>query len=159
MSLSFNHLCHAVRDMDEALKIYDNLWGLKVFKRLETPGAGRIMVIIPIGHSFIELVQPTREEGDLAGFLRERGPGIQHICLTASEGEREIERLRSQGAEVKEAPSRPGAPYKRWHLQPSSTHGVEIELVEEAFLDHLGFKTAPQNRGPIVALTHVHQAV
>jgi methylmalonyl-CoA/ethylmalonyl-CoA epimerase len=49
------------------------------------------------GEAAIELVEPTSETSPVASFLK-RGGGMHHVCYVAKHLDRELVRLRTQGA-------------------------------------------------------------
>jgi methylmalonyl-CoA/ethylmalonyl-CoA epimerase len=49
------------------------------------------------GEAAIKLVEPTSETSPVASFLK-RGRGMHHVCYVAKNLDRELVRLRTQGA-------------------------------------------------------------
>ena len=90
------------------------------------------MVMLPIGESKIELLEPTEKSSPISKFLDKRGEGVHHICFRVENIEKKIKALKKVGLEVLEEVSKSGYKgQKVVFLHPKSTNGVLIELVEE----------------------------
>lgn len=161
MITRFSHFGHAVKSIDEVLPIYEKLWGLRVKNRASFPDDATANAMLPIGQNYIELLQPTSSEGSLARFIGQRGEGMYHLSWVVDNVDKEIQSLRSKGAQVAETPPQKNLATKRGWIHPRSTRGLLIELVDEALLAGLGHQPEQgrQRGSPIVALTHVHHVV
>ena len=127
-----HHIAIAVRDIDEALKVYRDALGLEVEGVREIPEQGVRVAFLPVGEAHIELVQPLSAEGGVARFLEKRGEGLHHICLKVRDIEKALEELSQAGVRLIDESPRLGAyGHKMAFIHPKSLHGVLLELYEE----------------------------
>ena len=82
MIRGMDHIGIAVTSIEEARRLYEAL-GLEVEEIEEVPSEGVRVAMIPCGGTRIELLEPTREDSPVAGFLAKRGPGVHHVCLAS----------------------------------------------------------------------------
>ena len=79
----------------------------------------------------LELLDATRGDSPIAGFLDKRGPGIHHLAFEVNDLEREMESVRALGIRLLADAPKPGADQTRIvFLHPKDTAGVLVELVE-----------------------------
>lgn len=161
MITRFSHFGHAVKSIDEVLPVYEKLWGLRPSSRKALAEDAAENAMLPVGQNYIELLQPTSQQGPLSGFIRERGEGMYHLSWVVDDVEKEVQSLRSKGAQVAVTPPRTNLPCQRGWIHPRSTMGLLIELVDEKLLAHLGHlpKEGPQPGSLVLAMTHVHHVV
>jgi methylmalonyl-CoA/ethylmalonyl-CoA epimerase len=125
------HVGIAVRSIEEARHFWEAL-GLRVEHVEEVPQEGVRVAMIPCGASRIELLEPTREDSPIAGFLAKRGPGIHHLCLHSDDVAADDRRLREQGYTLlREAPTRGAGDSAVQFVHPKSAGGVLVEIAEE----------------------------
>ena len=69
MIRKINHIGIAVKNIEEAIKLYTQALGLKVTD-IETVEEHKVKIaMIPVGESKIELLEPTHPEGNLARYI------------------------------------------------------------------------------------------
>jgi len=124
-----DHLGIAVRDLDEATRIYTAL-GLKVERVTEVPEQKVRVAFISVGESTIELVQPTSNNSPVARYLEARGEGMHHLALEVDDIEGALAELSACGVRLVDKAPRQGAEGRIAFLHPRSTGRVLIELVE-----------------------------
>ena len=126
------HVGIAVRSIEEARRFWEAL-GLVVDHIEEVPHEGVRVAMIPCGTSRIELLEPTRDDSPIAGFLAKRGPGIHHLCLESDDVVADDARLREQGYTLlREQPTRGAGGSAVQFVHPKSAGGVLVELAQEA---------------------------
>ncbi len=128
-----DHVVIATTDLEDALKKWEHAVGLTEDKTLDHPlGAGFRAARLPIGESFLELVQPDGETGRFAEQVAERGEGLYSISVEVEDLDEAVTHLRTNGATVSDPePSIwPGARLAR--INAGSTHGVSIQLIERS---------------------------
>jgi len=131
MIQKIDHIGVAVSDLDEALKLYRDILGLKVEKTEDF--GGMKIAFIPIGDTEFELLQPTDPNGALAKFLEKRGEGIQHIALRVDDVAKSLEELKAKGLRVIDEKPRPGAGGASIaFFHPKSTGGILLEICQPA---------------------------
>ncbi|MEO0072252.1 MAG: methylmalonyl-CoA epimerase [candidate division WOR-3 bacterium] len=129
---NLNHIGIAVNSLDEAVKIYCNVFKLGVPKILELNEMQLKIALFYLGEVKIELIAPLSSGTTIAKFLEKRGPGIHHLCFNVENIERTLEELKSQGITLIDEKPRIGAlGNKIAFISPKSTSGVLIELAEE----------------------------
>ena len=126
-----DHIVIATEDLDAASALWERNVGLTPDKSLDRPlGAGFKVARLPIGDSFLELVQPVAEKGRFYEQCQERGEGMFSISLEVDDLDDAVRYLRSKDAKVS-APEPgiwPGSRVAR--INHASAHGVSIQLIE-----------------------------
>jgi len=125
------HIGVAVKDLNEAAKLYKENLNLEV-KGIEEVREQKVKIaFIPVGESNIELLQSTDPEGPIAKFIEKRGEGIHHLALEVDRIEERLEELKKRGVQLIDEKPRIGAhATKIAFLHPRSTCGVLLELCE-----------------------------
>ncbi len=131
MIKGLHHVCIAVSNLDEALKVYEKNFGLKPARVQLVPDQGVKAALIPVGEEGeIELIEPTNPEGGVAKFIKNRGEGIHHICLEVDDIDKELKSLAAKGVELIDKTPRRGVPGKIAFLHPKAARGVLVEIVQ-----------------------------
>lgn len=126
------HIGIAVRDLEEAKKIYCNILGLECTGEMELPERGVKVALLETGNTKIELIEGTSEESPVNKFVERHGPGIHHLCFEVDDIARVMKALARDGIRLIDEEPRPGAEGKLVaFLHPKSTTGVLIELTEK----------------------------
>ena len=130
MIKKINHIGIAVSSIEEAVKLYTDVLGLKL-KDVEVAADQKVKTaIIPLGESKIELLESTDPEGIIAKYIAKRGEGLHHLALEVSNIEEALEILAKQGIALIDDKPRKGVGNTRIaFLHPRGTK-VLLELVE-----------------------------
>nr|WP_281273754.1 VOC family protein [Biomaibacter acetigenes] len=76
-----DHIGIAVKDLNETLKIYTEILGLKSAGE-ETVAEQKVRVaFIPVGESEIELLESTEPDGTIAKFIEKKWRGHPAYCI------------------------------------------------------------------------------
>ena len=119
-------------NLDEGIKLFSEVLGLKLVKREEFPDLDLRIAILQSGESKIELLEPMMDDSPVGKFLEKKGPGIHHLCFSTEDIEAKLADLESKGAKLIDEKPRIGASGKPIaFLHPGSFGGVLIELVED----------------------------
>jgi methylmalonyl-CoA epimerase len=130
MSVALDHLGIAVRSLADAKAIYEKL-GLAISREEVVAGENVRVVMIPVGETRLELLEPTSEDSVVAKFIAKRGEGLHHISIRVPDLKTAVQRLKAEGTRLVSDEIKTGAGGHRYiFLHPSSTSGVLIELVE-----------------------------
>lgn len=87
--------------------------------------------MIPVGGSFIQLLQPLADDTPVGRFLARHGEGLHHVAYAVADIEAALEHLRSVGAElVDETPRIGGRGARIAFVHPADMAGTLVELVE-----------------------------
>jgi methylmalonyl-CoA/ethylmalonyl-CoA epimerase len=126
-----DHVSIAVNNLDEGLKTFGNLLGIKPSHIEEVPDQGIKAAMIMVGDVEIELIEPTKPDSGVAKFLEKKGEGIHHICFEVDDVDKELESLASKGVELIDKQGRKGLAGKIGFIHPRSTKGVLVELAQK----------------------------
>ena len=103
-----NHLGVIVENLDGAVAGFRDLLGLPL-EKTEVYNGVLDIAFLPCGDTQIELIHP-RDDGDpAAAYLRDRGPGIQHVAFEVEDLEAALIELEERGVGVVGEAPRPGA--------------------------------------------------
>ena len=126
-----DHIGVAVSNLEEALKIYTDVLGLKLHGAEVVEQQKVRVAFMPVGDTEIELLESTDPEGPIAKFIEKRGEGIQHIAFRVDDIEEALEQMRQKGVRLIDEKPRYGAGGARIaFLHPKATGGVLVELCE-----------------------------
>jgi methylmalonyl-CoA epimerase len=130
MSFTIDHLGIAVKSLSAAKGIYEKL-GLSTSPE-ETVEAEQVrLVMIPVGESRLELLEPTSETSTIAKFIAKRGEGLHHVCMKVPDLQGAVAKLKKDGVRLVSEEIKVGAGGHRYvFVHPASTSGVLLELVE-----------------------------
>jgi len=133
MSEKVDHIGIAVHDLKDALATYETALDMTL-EGTEVVEEQKVRVAkLRAGDDCIELLEPTSEDSPIAKFLEKRGGGIHHICLEVADIEATMARLSDAGMRLIDRKPKIGAGGHRIaFVHPASTHGVLIELSENA---------------------------
>ncbi len=126
-----DHICIAVKSIDETLGVFNSVFGFKASHTETLPDQGVKAVLIPIGDGEIELIEPIDPEGGVAKFIERRGEGVHHICLEVDNIDEELKSLAARGVELIDKQPRKGLAGMIGFVHPRSTKGVLIELAQK----------------------------
>ena len=130
------HIGIAVRDLDEALRLYHETLGLPLHGRETVESDGVNVAFLPAGDTELELLEATDPESPVARFIEQRGEGIHHIALEVDDVAETLKTLRGRGYRLIDEEPRIGAGGVRVaFVHPRSTNGVLIELCEKGGAD------------------------
>ena len=126
-----DHVALVVPDLDQAVDLYRESFGLEPVFRDRSEEQGFEVVGFQVGEAHIELLAPTRSDSVIAGFLEKRGPGLHHIGLEVEDLERCLDEIRAKGLRLtSETPRRGTGGSRIAFIHPKSLLGTMLELVE-----------------------------
>ena len=126
------HIGIAVKNIEEANKVYESLLGAAHYKTEKVESEGVATSFFKCGDSKIELLEGTNEDSPISKFIEKRGEGIHHIAFAVSDINAEVKRLEKQGFRVLNKEPKKGADGKLVvFLHPKSSHGVLVELCQD----------------------------
>jgi len=130
MIKKINHIGIAVNNIEDALKLYTDVLGLKL-KDIEVIEDQKVRTaIIPVGESKIELLESTHPEGAIAKHIEKRGEGIHHLALEVSDIQGTLETLKKKGIQLIDEKPRKGVEGTSIaFLHPKGTK-ILLEIVE-----------------------------
>jgi len=130
MIKKINHIGIAVNSIEDALKLYTDVLGLRV-KDMEVVEDQKVKTaIIPVGESKIELIESTDPEGTIAKYIERRGERLHHLALEVSDIQDALETLVKKEIPLVDEKPRKGVENTRIaFLHPKGTKAL-IEIVE-----------------------------
>ena len=131
-SSRIDHIGIAVRSIDESLKLYRDALGLKSGRRVIVEHEKVEVALLPLGESRLELIEPRSDDSAVARFIAKRGEGLHHIALRVPDLEAAVERMLARGARLITKPQTGAEEYRYVFVDPKSTGGVLLELMEYA---------------------------
>jgi len=130
MEMKMNHIGLVVKDVDETVKTYQDMFGFEVVSTMEMRGGEAKAVTMSCGDITLEFFQPLKESGSFADFLKETGGGLHHISFATDDIEADFKKLKGQGRKLQsEEPM--VTPFARIGFVGAGDEGVLIELVEK----------------------------
>jgi methylmalonyl-CoA epimerase len=130
MITRINHIGIAVNSIEEAVKLYTELLGLKL-QDIEVMEEQKVRTaIIPVGESKIELTESTDPEGVIAKYIEKRGEGMHHLALEVSNIREALETLEKKGVQLIDKVPRTGAEGTMIAFLHPKGAKILIELVE-----------------------------
>lgn len=125
-----NHVGIATNSIEQALKPYKEILGLKVAEIKDIPILMQRSAFVTIGDCALEIMDPTGPEGPIGKFVAEHGEGLHHISLEVEDIDALSEELKKNNMSLMlpEAVDFEGAKINFVH--PESMNGVLLELVQ-----------------------------
>lgn len=130
MITKIDHVGILVRNIDEAKKIYSNLFGLEEVESATDHEQEFISVLLSRGDTTLELIQPTSATGSIAKFLGQRVGIIHHLSLSVDNIEQQMKSLQAKGVVLVNNKSQSLPSARVAFIHPQSTSGVLIELIQ-----------------------------
>lgn len=97
----------------------------------EESGPGFVERMLPIGDSYLQLLEPSGE-GPIQKFVDRRGSALHHVALGVDNLENALASLRARKVRLVDAVPRDGGMGTRVaFIHPSAFGGLLVELVEE----------------------------
>ena len=128
-----DHVVIATEDLDDALARWEHNVGLTPDASLDRPlGAGFKASSLPIGESFLELVQPVEQSGRFYERFQERGEGLFSLSIEVDNLDDAVTYLRGKGSKVSDPEDGIWPNTRIARINQSSTHGVSIQLIQRA---------------------------
>jgi methylmalonyl-CoA/ethylmalonyl-CoA epimerase len=133
MLSTIDHVGVAVEDIDAALALYRDALGMPLVHRETVTSQGVHAVLLDVGDSHVELLQPLGPETAVGKFLSRRGPGMHHVAYRVEDIEETLRALAGAGLRLIDERPRTGIRGSRVaFLHPASTRGVLTEIVQPA---------------------------
>lgn len=131
--LGLDHVAIAVRDLEEAVELWNVLLGREPKGVEEVPSEKVRVAFYPLEEGRIELVAPAADDSPISRFLARRGGGIHHICLRVADIDAAWKRVCEREVRtLGEGPGEGSEGSRIFFLHPAATGGVLVELRESA---------------------------
>jgi methylmalonyl-CoA/ethylmalonyl-CoA epimerase len=127
-----DHIGIAVKDLDQAMKLYQEAFGIEPSIVYESSYTKAKIAFFPIGEVRVELIQPINPDSVVGRFLEKKGEGIHHISYRVKDVDGSLAELERKGVQLIDKKSRQVRENERVaFLHPKSTNGVLVELIQE----------------------------
>ena len=121
----------AVNDLDAAIEGYHSKYGVAPLYRETVTSQGVEEAMIPIGGSFIQLLEPLGPETPVGKFLSNKGEGLHHVAYTVVSIDAALAHLSEVGSRLVDTEPRLGGRGARVaFVHPADLAGTLVELVE-----------------------------
>ena len=130
---SIDHVGVAVADLEAAISVHRDTFGMALVHRETIAEQGVEAVLLDVGDGHVELLAPLADDTPVGRFLAKRGPGLHHVAYRVDDVARRLEELRAAGVRLIDEAPRAGIRNSQVaFLHPSASGGVLTELVQPA---------------------------
>jgi methylmalonyl-CoA/ethylmalonyl-CoA epimerase len=130
-----DHVGIAVADLDAAIALHEETYGMRAAHRETLEEQGVEAVLFDVGENHVELLRPLGDDTPVGRFLAKRGPGLHHVAYQVDDIAAALAQLREDGVRMIDTVPRTGIRGSRVaFLHPSASGSVLTELVEPATL-------------------------
>ncbi|NYH53794.1 MULTISPECIES: methylmalonyl-CoA epimerase [Nocardiopsis] len=134
-----DHVGIACRDLDASIAFYRSTYGFEVTHEEVNEEQGVREAMLRIngtddgGATYLQLLEPVREDSPVAKFLERNGEGVHHIAFGTADVAGSAAGVGEHGVRVLNAEPRAGTAGSRIvFLHPKDCGGVLTELVQSA---------------------------
>ena len=126
-----DHIGIAVDDLDAAIALHEQTYGMRTVHRETLAEQGVEAVLLDVGENHVELLRPLGDDTPVGRFLAKRGPGLHHVAYRVDDVDAALRALREQGMRLIDEEPRTGIRGSRVaFLHPAASGGVLTELVQ-----------------------------
>ena len=130
--IGIEHIGIATKDISEAKRFWSLVLGIKNTSTEVIESQGVVTDIFDTGNGKIELLLSKYPKSEIAKFVKKRGTGVHHICLSVENIDEAISELKENNVKTIGDNYTYGAEgYKVIFIHPRSTGGVLLELAEK----------------------------
>jgi methylmalonyl-CoA/ethylmalonyl-CoA epimerase len=128
-----DHIGVAVEDIDAAIELYRDSFGMELAHRETVESQGVEAVLLDVGEGHVELLAPLGPDTPVGKFLAKNGTGLHHVAYAVEDIDAALEKIATAGLQLIDEKPRVGIRDSRVaFLHPRSTGGVLTEIVEPA---------------------------
>jgi len=128
-----DHVGIAVEDLDAAITLYEQSFGMALVHRETVTEQGVEAVLLDVGENHVELLAPLGPDTPVGKFLAKNGPGLHHVAYQVEDIEAALAGARAAGLRLIDANPRIGIRGSRVaFLHPRFTGSVLTEIVQPA---------------------------
>jgi methylmalonyl-CoA/ethylmalonyl-CoA epimerase len=136
MLSNIDHIGVAVEDIESALTLYRDSFGMPLVHRETVAEQGVDAALLDAGDSHVELLQPLGPETAVGKFLSRRGPGLHHVAYRVASVQETLNMLAAAGLRLLDERPRTGIRGSQVaFVHPASTGGVLTYIVQPASED------------------------
>jgi methylmalonyl-CoA epimerase len=128
-----DHIGVAVEDIDAAIELYRDSFGMELAHRETVESQGVEAVLLDVGDGHVELLAPLGPDTPVGKYLARNGTGLHHVAYAVDDIDSALEKIAAAGIQLIDSEPRTGIRNSRVaFLHPRSTGGVLTEIVEPA---------------------------
>jgi methylmalonyl-CoA epimerase len=130
-----DHIGVAVEDLDAAIALHEQTYGLALVHRETVTGQGVDAAMLDVGDGHVELLSPLSPDTPVGRFLARHGPGLHHVAYAVEDIDATLEALRARGVRLIDETPRTGIRGSRVaFVHPAASGGVLTEIVQPAMV-------------------------
>src|SRR5436190_10042198 len=95
-----DHVGVAVEDIEAALALYRDTFGMPLVHREEVTEQGVDAALLDVGAGHVELLKPLGPDTAVGKFISRRGAGLHHVAYRVEDVERALEQLARTGVRL-----------------------------------------------------------
>ena len=103
---AIDHICIAVKNLEEAQKVYEGTLGLKLDVKYVAESEKIHVARYYIGDVALELMEATDKESEVANFIEKRGEGVFLISYRVADVDEALAELKAKGEKTIDKKSR-----------------------------------------------------
>ncbi len=128
-----DHIAIAVKDLEAALTLYEDVFGFTLMKRREVRGAfsGMKSAELEAGGFSIVLVQGTDPQSQVSRYIERYGSGVQHVAIEVDDVESLTETLSQSGVKFATSIIRADGLIQRF-TQRDENSGMMFEFIQRS---------------------------
>jgi methylmalonyl-CoA/ethylmalonyl-CoA epimerase len=128
-----DHIGVAVEDIDAAIELYRDSFGMELAHRETVESQGVEAVLLDVGDGHVELLAPLGPDTPVGKYMAKNGAGLHHVAYAVDDIDAALEKIAAAGVQLIDSEPRVGIRDSRVaFLHPRSTGGVLTEIVEPA---------------------------
>jgi methylmalonyl-CoA/ethylmalonyl-CoA epimerase len=134
-----DHIGIACRDLDETVEFYRATYGFEVHHSEVNEEQGVREAMLKIndtgdgGASYLQLLEPIRDDSPIAKWMEKNGEGVHHIAFGTADVEAATAGIVGKGVRALYPAAKRGSMGSTINfLHPKDAHGVLTELVQAA---------------------------
>ena len=129
-----DHICIAVKDLDQARVLYEERLGFKLASEYIAESEKIKVARYYVGEVAVELMESTEPDGDVARFIERRGEGVFLISYEVDDVAGALDEYRERGEQTIDNEPRElmGSRYAFIH-PPKDMCGVLTEIIDGKF--------------------------
>ena len=128
-----DHIGVAVEDIDAAIELYRDGFGMELAHRETVESQGVEAVLLDVGDGHVELLAPLGPDTPVGKYMAKNGAGLHHVAYAVDDIDAALKNIAAAGIQLIDAEPRTGIRDSRVaFLHPRSTGGVLTEIVEPA---------------------------
>ncbi len=131
-----DHICFAVRSVDEARKVYEGTLGLEAACEYVAEEESIRVIRYYVGSVAVEIMEPTDSACEVARFLESRGEGVFLISYRVDDVQEALDQLHTAGRWTIDRKPRCLMGNRYAFIDPPrALHGVLTEILDGEFVN------------------------